>query len=67
MTPFTIDSSLIPWFIAGIAAWMTLVIGVGYFGSRGRHDGEKFVTGGRDMNVFLIFCTRNSELMRYTR
>ncbi len=63
MTPFVVDSSLIPWFIAGIAAWMALVIGVGYFGSRGRHDGEKFVTGGRDMNVFLIFCTLGATII----
>ena len=63
MTPFTVDPHLIPWFIAGIAAWMALVVGVGYFGSRGRHDGDKFVTGGRDMNAFLIFCTLGATII----
>ena len=63
MTPFAIDPSLVPWFVVGIALWMALVICVGYFGSRGRHDGEKFVTGGRDMNVFLIFCTLGATII----
>ena len=63
MTPFAIDSSLIPWFIAGIAMWMCVVVGVGYFGSRGRSGGERFVTGGRDMNAFLIFCTLGATII----
>ncbi len=63
MTPFAVDPSLIPWFIAGIVAWMAFVVCVGYFGSRGRHDGEKFVTGGRDMNAFLIFCTLGATII----
>ena len=63
MTPFTVDPNLIPWFVIGIALWMALVVSVGYFGSRGRHDGEKFVTGGRDMNVFLIFCTLGATII----
>ena len=63
MTPFAVDASLIPWFIAGIAIWMSVVVGVGYFGSRGRSSGEKFVTGGRDMNAFLIFCTLGATII----
>ena len=54
---YTVDPKLLPWFVVGIVVWMAFVVCVGYFGSRGRHDGEKFVTGGRDMNAFLIFCT----------
>ena len=63
MTAFSVDPSLLPWFVAGIFAWMAFVVGVGYFGSRGRHDGEDFVTGGRDMNVFLIFCTLGATII----
>ena len=63
MTPFAIDSHLIPWFVAGIALWMAFVIAIGWFGSRGRHDGENFVTGGRNMNVFLIFCTLGATII----
>ena len=62
MTAFSVDPSLLPWFVAGIFAWMAFVVGVGYFGSRGRHDGEDFVTGGRDMNAFLIFCTLGATM-----
>ena len=63
MTPFAVDPSLIPWFIAGIALWMAFVVGVGWLGSRGRSGGENFVTGGRDMDVFLIFCTLGATII----
>ena len=63
MTPFAVDPKLLPWFVVGIVAWMAFVVCVGYFGSRGRHDGEKFVTGGRDMNAFLIFCTLGATII----
>ena len=60
---YTVDPKLLPWFVVGILVWMAFVICVGYFGSRGRHDGEKFVTGGRDMNAFLIFCTLGATII----
>ena len=60
---YTVDPKLVPWFIVGIVVWMAFVVCVGYFGSRGRHDGEKFVTGGRDMNAFLIFCTLGATII----
>lgn len=60
---YTVNPELVPWFVLGIAVWMAIVICVGYFGSRGRHDGEKFVTGGRDMNAFLIFCTLGATII----
>ena len=63
MTPFAVDPSLLPWFIVGIVFWMTVVICVGYFGSRGRSGGEKFVTGGSDMNSFLVFCTLGATII----
>ena len=60
---YMVDPKLVPWFIVGIVVWMAFVVCVGYFGSRGRHDGEKFVTGGRDMNAFLIFCTLGATII----
>ena len=60
---YTVDPKLVPWFVVGIVVWMAFVVCVGYFGSRGRHDGEKFVTGGRDMNAFLIFCTLGATII----
>ena len=63
MTPYSVDATLVPWFVLGIVLWMAFVVCVGYFGSRGRHDGEKFVTGGRDMNAFLIFCTLGATII----
>ena len=60
---YTVDPKLLPWFVVGIVVWMAFVVCVGYFGSRGRHDGEKFVTGGRDMNAFLIFCTLGATII----
>ena len=60
---YTVDPKLVPWFIIGIVVWMAFVVAIGWFGSRGRHDGEKFVTGGRDMNAFLIFCTLGATII----
>ena len=60
---YTVDPKLVPWFIIGIVLWMAFVVAIGWFGSRGRHDGEKFVTGGRDMNAFLIFCTLGATII----
>ena len=45
---YTVDPKLVPWFIVGIVVWMAFVVCVGYFGSRGRHDGEKFVSAAGD-------------------
>ena len=36
---YTVDPKLLPWFVVGIVVWMAFVVCVGYFGSRGRHDG----------------------------
>jgi len=61
--PFALDPKYVPLFVAGLALWMLFVVCVGYFGSRGRHGGEKFVTGGRDMNAFLVFCTLGATII----
>ena len=63
MTSFTLDPKLIPLFLGGILAWMVFVVCFGYFGSRGRHGGDRFLTGGRDMNGFLIFCTLGATII----
>ena len=63
MTSFTLDPKLIPLFLGGILLWMLFVVAVGWFGSRGRHGGDKFLTGGSDMNVFLIFCTLGATII----
>ena len=58
-----LDPKYIPLFLGGFLAWMAFVIGVGFFGSRGKREGEKFLTGGSDMNVFLIFCTLGATII----
>ena len=58
-----LDPKYIPLFLGGFIAWMAFVIGVGFFGSRGKREGEKFLTGGSDMNVFLIFCTLGATII----
>lgn len=63
MTTFALDPKFIPLFLGGILLWMAFVISVGWFGSRGRHDGEKFLTGGSDMNAFLVFCTLGATII----
>ena len=52
-----LDSKYIPLFLGGFIVWMAFVICVGFFGSRGKREGEKFLTGGSDMSLFLIFCS----------
>ena len=58
-----LDPKYIPLFLGGFLAWMAFVVGVGFFGSRGKREGEKFLTGGSDMNVFLIFCTLGATII----
>ena len=58
-----LDSKWIPLFLGGFVAWMLFVIGSGWFGSRGKRQGEKFLTGGSDMNLFLIFCTLGATII----
>ena len=58
-----LDSRYIPLFLGGFLAWMAFVVGVGFFGSRGKRDGEKFLTGGSDMSLFLIFCTLGATII----
>ena len=49
-----LDPKYIPLFLGGFIVWMAFVVGVGFFGSRGKREGEKFLTGGSDMSLFLI-------------
>ena len=58
-----LDPKYIPLFLTGFAVWMVFVVGIGYFGSRGKRQGEKFLTGGSDMNLFLIFCTLGATII----
>ena len=58
-----LDPKYIPIFLGGFIVWMIFIIGVGFFGSRGKRDGEKFLTGGSDMNLFLIFCTLGATII----
>ncbi|MBO7685258.1 MAG: sodium:solute symporter family protein, partial [Kiritimatiellae bacterium] len=58
-----LDPKYIPLFLGGFLAWMAFVIGVGFFGSRGKREGEKFLTGGSDMSLFLIFCTLGATII----
>ena len=58
-----LDPKYIPLFLGGFIAWMAFVIGVGFFGSRGKREGEKFLTGGSDMSLFLIFCTLGATII----
>ena len=58
-----LDPKYIPLFLGGFVVWMAFVIGVGWFGSRGKREGEKFLTGGSDMSLFLIFCTLGATII----
>ena len=53
----------IPLFLGGFILWMIFVISVGFFGSRGKRSGQKFLTGGSDMSLFLIFCTLGATII----
>ena len=58
-----LDQKYIPLFLGGFVVWMAFIICVGFFGSRGKREGEKFLTGGSDMNLFLIFCTLGATII----
>ena len=58
-----LDPKFIPLFLGGFAVWMLFVVGIGFFGSRGKRQGEKFLTGGSDMSLFLIFCTLGATII----
>ena len=58
-----LDPKYIPLFLGGFVLWMVFIVAVGFFGSRGKRDGEKFLTGGSDMNLFLIFCTLGATII----
>ena len=58
-----LDQKYIPFFLGGFILWMLIVIGVGCFGNRGKRDGTKFLTGGSDINLFLIFCTLGATII----
>ena len=58
-----LDPKYIPLFLGGFVLWMAFVICVGFFGSRGKREGEKFLTGGSDMSLFLIFCTLGATII----
>jgi len=58
-----LDPKYIPLFLGGFVAWMAFVVCVGWFGSRGKREGEKFLTGGSDMSLFLIFCTLGATII----
>ena len=58
-----LDPKYIPLFLGGFIVWMAFVICVGFFGSRGKREGEKFLTGGSDMSLFLIFCTLGATII----
>ena len=58
-----LDPQYIPLFLGGFIAWMAFVICVGFFGSRGKRGGEKFLAGGSDMSLFPIFCTLGATII----
>ena len=44
-----LDPKYIPLFLGGFVLWMVFIVAVGFFGSRGKRDRRKFLTGGSDM------------------
>lgn len=58
-----LDPKYIPLFLGGFVLWMTFIVAVGFFGSRGKREGQKFLTGGSDMSLFLIFCTLGATII----
>ena len=58
-----LDPKYIPLFLGGFILWMIFVISVGFFESCGKRSGQKFLTGGSDMSLFLIFCTLGGAII----
>ena len=58
-----LDPKYIPLFLGGFILWMIFVISVGFFGSCGKRSGQKFLTGGSAMSLFLIFCTLGATII----
>lgn len=58
-----LDPKYIPLFIGGFIGWITIMILVGYFTSRGKNEGSNFLTGGGNLSFFLIFCTVGATMI----
>ena len=39
-----LDPKYIPLFLGGFVLWMIIIVAVGFFGRRGKRDGQKFLT-----------------------
>lgn len=51
-------------FIVGFVVYILIMIAVGYMSSRGsKSDGENFLTGGKNLSFFLIFCTIGATMI----
>lgn len=50
-------------FIIGFAAYVVLMIAIGYFCSKGKSSGQDYLTGGGRLPFFLIFATMGATLI----
>lgn len=50
-------------FIVGFIAYIILMIVIGYLTSRGKTEGTDYLTGGRSLNVLLIFGTIGATMI----
>jgi len=51
------------YFLIGFAAYIALMIFVGYMSSRGKSSGKGYLTGGGQLPFFLIFATMGATLI----
>ncbi len=50
-------------FLIGFLCYIVLMIIVGYVTSRGKSDGENFLTGGKNLSFFLVFATIGATMI----
>lgn len=50
-------------FIIGFIVYIAFMIFVGWLSSRGKNEGTDYLTGGRSLNVLLIFGTIGATMI----
>lgn len=50
-------------FLVGFLCYIIIMIAVGYFSSRGKNNGENFLTGGKNLSFFLVFATIGATMI----
>ena len=50
-------------FIVGFLVYIAIMIAIGYFTSKGKAEGTDYLTGGRGLNILLIFGTIGATMI----